>query len=50
MTHTLKAVICFWSKDNYSFADYSSALFLCLTTNKTLEGNGKGEKTVFEGG
>jgi len=50
MTHTLKAVICFWSKDNHSFADYSSALFLCLTTNKTLEGNGKGEKTVFEGG
>lgn len=45
---TLKAVICFWSKENHSSADYSSALFLCLTTNKKLEGNAS--KTVFEGG
>lgn len=48
MTHTFKAVICFWSKENHSFADYSSALFLCLTTNKTLQGDAS--KTVFEGG
>lgn len=45
---TLKAVICFWAKENHSSADYSSAFFLCLTTNKKLEGNAS--KTVFEGG
>lgn len=45
MTQALKAVICFWFKDNHSLADYSSALFVCLTTNKTLKGNDS--KTIF---
>lgn len=45
MAQGLKAVICFWFKENHFFADYSSALFVCLTTNKTLKGNDS--KTFF---
>lgn len=46
MTQALKAVICFWFKDNHFLADYSSALFVCLTTNKTLKDSKSGKWEV----